>query len=131
MIVLDTHLMIWDALAPNRLSTRAQQEIAQANQSDGMLVSTISLWEVAMLVEKGRLQIATDSHSFINLLIQAKNIRLVAISPQIAVSSVQFSAAVNKDPADRLIAATTVTENASLLTADRNLQAAHEIPTIW
>jgi len=131
MIVLDTHVMLWDALAPERLSVRAKEAIAQANQQDGMLVCDISLWEIAMLVQKGRVQVATDCLAFINLLLQANKIQVRTISPQIAVLSTQLPALINQDPADRLIVATAVIENAPLVTADRNLQNAKQIATIW
>lgn len=131
MIVLDTHVIIWDALAPERLSEPARTAIAQANQSDGLLICDISLWEIAMLLQKGRLQVNTDPLSFINLLLQANKTLVQPITPQIAALAAGFPDDINRDPADRLIAATTLAENGPLLTADRNLQAARGIPTLW
>lgn len=131
MIVLDTHVIIWDALAPERLSEPAQTAITQANQSDGMIICDISLWEIAMLLQKGRLRVDTDPLSFMNLLLQANKTLVQAITPQIATLATQLPTEINKDPADRLIAATTLAENSTLLTADRNLQAAELLPTLW
>ena len=67
MIVVDTHALIWDALAPERLSATAQQALVEANAGNGLLICDISLWEIAMLVEKGRVQVDADCQSFINL----------------------------------------------------------------
>lgn len=131
MILLDTHVIIWDSLAPNRLSVQAEQAIAQANQQDGMLIADISLWEIAMLVQKGRIQIATDCQSFITLLLQANKTRVVPISPAIATQAVQLPALVNKDPADRLLVATALVEQAVLVTADHNLRQISAITTLW
>lgn len=131
MIVLDTHVILWDALAPERLSELARETIVQANENDGLIICDISLWEIAMLLQKGRVQVEVDSQTFINLLLQANKSRVLAISPQIAVLAAQFPAEINKDPADRLIAATALVENATLITADRNLRAAGLIPTLW
>lgn len=131
MIVLDTHVLIWDALAPERLSEPARTAIAQANQSDGLIVCDISVWEIAMLLQKGRLQVQTDPLTFINLVLQANKVRVQAITPFIAILATQFPAQINQDPADRLIAATTLAEHATLVTADRNLQTAGLIPTLW
>ena len=131
MILLDTHVLIWDALAPNRLSTQAQQAIVQANQQDGMLIADISLWEIAMLVQKGRIQVTTNCQSFINLLLQANKIRVIPISSQIATQAVQLPALINKDPADRLIVATALVEKAMLVTADSNLRSIQAITTLW
>ena len=116
MIVLDTHVIIWDALTPERLSERVREAIAQANQDDGIIICDISLWEIAMLLQKGRVRVGVDSIAFINLVLQANNTLVRPISPQIAALAAQFPAEINKDPADRLIAATTLAENATSFT---------------
>ena len=131
MILLDTHVLIWDALAPNRLSARAQQAITQANQQDGMLLADISLWEIAMLIQKGRIQIGTDAQSFLMLLLQANQLRIIPISAAIALQAVQLPVLVNHDPADRLIVATALAERAVLITADHNLQNCGIVPILW
>ncbi|MEA3336604.1 MAG: type II toxin-antitoxin system VapC family toxin [Chloroflexota bacterium] len=131
VILLDTHVIIWDALAPERLSKHAQQAILQANESGGILVCDISLWEIAMLIKKGRVQVDVDCQSFINLVIEANRIVVQQITPQIATLAVELPDVINQDPADRLIAATALAEDSPLLTADRNLLAAAQIPTIW
>lgn len=131
MIVVDTHALIWDALAPERLSATAQQALVEANAGDGLLICDISLWEIAMLVEKGRVQVGVDCQSFINLILQANKTRVQPITPLIAALSAQLPAEINRDPADRLIVATALVENARLLTADRNLRDTDVIATIW
>jgi PIN domain nuclease of toxin-antitoxin system len=131
MVTVDTHVLVWLALAPNQLSSTAQQAVAHATLTDGILLADISLWEVAMLVQKGRIQINTDIESFLPLALQAFAIKVRPITPQIAALAAQFSSSVNQDPADRLIIATAAVENVPLVTADRNLQAANIVPTIW
>ncbi|HFE66662.1 MAG TPA: type II toxin-antitoxin system VapC family toxin [Chloroflexi bacterium] len=131
MIVVDTHIIIWEALAPQKLSVAATQAWAQAAGQGEIFVSDISLWEIAMLMHKERLQVNTDCQSFINLLIQANNLHIQPITPQIAALSVQLTNEINQDPADRLIAATALSQKMPLITADRNLQAAVTIHTIW
>lgn len=131
MIVLDTHVLIWDALAPDRLSPAAREAIDQGNRQDGVIISDISLWEIAMLLERGRVQVAVDSQSFLNLILQANKTIVKAITPQIATLAVRLSPNVNKDPADRLIAATAIVENVPLVTADRNLQTSSQLATVW
>lgn len=131
MIVVDTHALIWDALAPNRLSATAQRALSEANAGDGLLICDISLWEIAMFIQRGRVQVGVDCQSFINLILQANKTRVQPITPLIATLSVQLPAGINKDPADRLIVATALAENAPLLTADRPLRDANVVTTIW
>lgn len=131
MILLDTHVLIWDALTPQRLSARARQAIAQANEEDGMMISDISLWEIAMLVQKGRVQVDIECQVFLNLVLQANKIVVQAITPQIATLAVGLPVYINKDPADRLIYATALAKEIPLVTADRNLRDATMIPTLW
>jgi PIN domain nuclease of toxin-antitoxin system len=131
MIAVDTHILIWDALSLERLSLAAAAAIAAANRSDGILIADISLWEIAMLIQKGRIQVETNSQSFLNLVLQANQLVVSGITPQIAALSTQLPLAINADPADRLIAATAIVEDAPLVTADHNLQKAEEVPTIW
>lgn len=131
MIAVDTHVLIWDALLPARLSQQAIQTIAEANQTDGLVVADISLWEMAMLIQKGRIRVATDTHAFLNLILTANKITVRAITPQIASLSAQLPAVLEADPADRLIVATALAEGAPLVTADRKLRRSDEIETIW
>ena len=84
-----------------------------------------------MLIQKARVQVATDCHSFLNLILQANRIHVRAITPQIAALSTQTLSSINADPADRLIVATALAAGISLVTADRNLRNSDEIVTIW
>jgi len=131
MIVLDTHVIIWDALKPELLSDPARQAIDLANRQDGLIFCDISLWEIAMLIHKGRLQVEVEYPDFINLVLQANRYILRRITPTIAHQSTQLPVTINADPADRLIAATALVENAVLVTADKNLRKATTIPTLW
>lgn len=131
MILLDTCTIIWDAIDPGKLSSRAIKAINRAEQQDALIISDISIWEIAMLVKKGRIEIDTNAANFINLFLQSRHISVVQISPEIAELSTNFGANVSSDPADRLIAATSVICNAQLLTADRNLLDNELIDTLW
>jgi PIN domain nuclease of toxin-antitoxin system len=131
MILLDTHIIIWDALAPARLSASARAAIAQANAEDGLAICDSSLWEIAMLVQKGRVQVDVDCQSFINLVLQANKTVVQPITPTIATLAAGFPAEVARDPADRLIAATALAEGLPLVTADRTLQGVGGLQAIW
>jgi PIN domain nuclease of toxin-antitoxin system len=131
MIVLDTHIIIWDALNPNKISKEAKEAIIQANESDGIILCDISLWEIAMLMKKERIKVNARYKDFISLIIASNRYIIQEITVDIAELSVNLSSSVNKDPADRIIAATSICNNAPLITADANLLNAKEITTIW
>jgi PIN domain nuclease of toxin-antitoxin system len=131
MITVDTHVIIWDALKPEMLSLKAKKALKTANQTDGILFCEISLWEIAMLVRKKRIEIDMTYLEFIRLIKASNNYIFKGITPEIADLSTRWSNEISLDPADRIIAATAVTANAALVTADRNLRKSNEIETIW
>ncbi len=131
MIVADTHIIIWNALKPEKLSEKAKDAIFRANQRNGIIFCEISLWEIAMLMKKQRIQVNSSYKEFIRLLFEANNYILQGITPEIAEVSIQFDSNVGNDPADRIIAATSLVKNTPLLTADKNLRKAKAITTIW
>lgn len=131
MIILDTHVIIWDALSPEKISEKAKESISHANQGDGIFLCDICLWEIAMLMKKKRINVETSYQSFIRLILDSNKYIIHGITAEVAELSVNFPKTINKDPADRIIAATSIHNNAPLLTADENLIKAPEITTIW
>ena len=131
MIVLDTHTIVWDALASSKLSRAAKAEIEDADQKGTLIICDISFWEIAMLVKKERLQVDETPANLIKTILDARNYSVRGISPEIAELSVNLKNEINNDPADRLIVATSILENCPLVTADKNLRKAQSVQTIW
>ena len=131
MIVVDTHIIIWNALKPEMLSEKAEKAISAANNSDGIIFCEISLWEIAMLMHKGRLSIDVEYLEFIKLILESNEYVFLGITPEIAKLSTDLFSDNNKDPADRIIAATSIIENAKLITADKKLRQSKKVATIW
>lgn len=131
MITLDTHVIVWTAINQNKISIKGLSEIERAQSIGKLLIADISLWEIAMLIKRNRLQIETSFTEFIRLLMEAYPFRIVPISPEIADLSVSLGENINLDPADRLICATSIIEGAPLLTADNNLRNSTLVHTIW
>ncbi len=128
MVVLDTHVLIYDALEPKRLSARARR--ALEGEHGPLAASDISLWEIAMLIAKGRVDPATDAAQFIQDVIDARGLRVLPITAQIAALA-QSDAFRHGDPADRIIGATALAQRAALVTADRWLARARDLQVIW
>lgn len=130
MILLDTCALIFDALTPERLSTSARDTMEQG-ESDGTLAcADISLWEIAMLMSKGRLYPDTDSATFCRLALDARGVRVLPITPEIAMESTRIDLP-QGDPADRLIAATAAANGAALVTSDERLRKSRAVTTLW
>jgi PIN domain nuclease of toxin-antitoxin system len=129
MILLDTCAIIWDALDTSRLSPEAKNAIDR-NERD-LIICDISIWEIAMLIKRKRLVVDATASGFINLLLESRNYLVQEITPEIAELSVNFGSEINSDPADLLIAATSIIRNAPIVTADQNLLDATTVKTVW
>jgi PIN domain nuclease of toxin-antitoxin system len=130
LILLDTHVLIFDALAPQRLSKRATRAIRQGAEERSLAISDISLWEISMLIAKARFDPGTTPESFLEDLIGARGLVVLAITPAIAVlaNSDRFPHA---DPADRIIGSTALVHGNRLVTADARLQGIKGLTTVW
>src|SRR4029077_18844374 len=102
-----------------------------AERSDGVAISSISLWELALLIDKGRIQVAGTPERFLARLTERPSLAVLEITPQIAALTVQFPPAFPGDPADRIIAATARAHGLPLVTKDVDLQDSRLLRTIW
>jgi PIN domain nuclease of toxin-antitoxin system len=117
MILLDTHIWIWWVSQHSRLTTKIRQEI-QAHQTNGLGNSIISCWEVAKLVELGRLQLNQPVSQWLTQALAHPGVHLLDLTVQIVVESTQLPGTFHRDPADQIIVATARIYNLSLLTVD-------------
>ena len=120
--VLDTHVWIWLVNGgPERLIEGALNGIRRASANSALAISAISVWEVAMLESKGRLQLQMDSLEWVAEATRRAGLRVLPLSPEIAVASTRLPGDLHGDPSDRIIAATARHESAILVTRDRAL----------
>ena len=132
MIVLDTHVLIWWVSgATDQLSPAAQQAITQEIQDGKIVVSSISAWELAMLVAKDRLALSMDVADWLACVDQIETLSFVPVDNIIAVKSTELPGEFHKDPADRIIVATARKVAAPLVTADEKILAYPHVRTIW
>jgi PIN domain nuclease of toxin-antitoxin system len=128
VVVIDTHILVHDALEPGRLSARARRALDSA---EGRLAaSDISLWEIAMLIARNRIQPGADAATFIEKILESRAVRVLPITPAIAVLA-QSDDFEHADPADRIIAATAIVHGAQLVTADAQLKRVPGLRVLW
>ena len=132
MIVLDTHAWVWWVADPDRLPERARVAIQESIAAGVPAhVSTISTWEVAMLVARGRLELTMDPVEWIARAEAAPEIAFVPVDNRIALGAVRLEGFAHRDPADRLIVATALDLGATLVTADQRLRSYEAVTTLW
>jgi len=131
VILLDTHAILWLVLKPDRLSRPATRAVVRAERSDGVAISSITLWEIAQLVDAGRVQIHGSTESFLESLCRRPGIRVLEITPEIAALAFRFPAGFTSDPADRLIGATSRAHGLRLVTRDASMRDAPPLDTVW
>lgn len=133
MIVLDTHAVLWWGNQDARLSPVAAAAIRKEREKDSgrILISAISAWEIAMLVQAHRLDLATDVTAWLETLAEVRQVKFCPVTNEVAVHAVTLPGDFHKDPADRMIVATARLASATLLTADAKIQGYRHVRTAW
>ena len=123
MILLDTHYFLWLMEGDEKVTKNPSllKEISKSISKREILVSEISLWEIAMLVSKGRIQIAEPLESWLEKSINAPGIRAINLTPRIIAESVNLPGEFHSDPSDRLIVASARVYTATLVTLDQQI----------
>ncbi len=129
MILLDTHIVVWLAFEPDKLSKHAREAIRAAHRQGGLAIAGITLLELAWLAEKGRIETVLSTESFVRLC--ASKMTVLPITPEIAARAVSLPDSYPKDPQDRLIGATALVEGVELVTHDKSIKKSGLVPVIW
>jgi len=117
VILIDTHVWIWLHSEPEKLSAEALQSL---ETSSGIAISTISIYETMVAVEKGRVTSHLEPETVVRRWLSSWEITRIPVSEEIVIQS-RTQKFDHADPFDRLIASTALNENLPLMTADRNL----------
>ena len=132
MIVLDTHALVWWVNGSESLSANARQAIDDTLASDSeVLISSISAWEIAMLINKGRLVLSMDVASWLDEVSQIDGVRFVPVDNEISIKSTLLPGEFHKDLVDRMIVATARKFSIPVVTADEKLIQYAHVKTIW
>ena len=130
MILVDTHIVLWLAFEPERISKKVQAVIDEARGNGaGVAISAMTLVEIATLFGNRRFQLAISIESF--LLELERRFVVLPINGRVCARMLSLPAGYPKDPADRVIGATALVEGMGLVTADREIRRAKVVRTIW
>ncbi len=131
VIVLDTHALIWWVNDPGQLSKTAQAVIEEARKDKVLYVSCISSWEIALLVQRNRLQLALDVRDWLARCEALPFVTFLPVTTAIAVESTRLPDFPHADPADRIIVATALSLGAKLITKDEKIHQYRNLQSIW
>lgn len=129
-LVLDTHAWVWWASKPEKLSRKQRSAIDRARRRGGeaLLLSVISGWEVALLVQGGRLRLPVPLEAWLEQAMAIPGLDVVPLSVPIIASAARLT--VLRDPADMLIVATAQHHGAPLVTSDGRLEESGTVQVI-
>ena len=130
MILLDTHVVIWLLTAPAQLSRKAHDTILQARIADEKIAySPVTLYEIAYAARRNRLPLSSSTREFVAA-IQAK-LEMVPLTAEIVVCAAELPDPFHGDPIDRIIAATAIVANCTLITHDDRIRRANSCKVLW
>ena len=130
MLLLDTHTWIWSQSATALLSDNVKKQIKKT-KTDQRSIASISLWEFAMMVSKGRINLKIDPKSWLDHSIKNSGLQVIDLSPEIAMDACNLPGEFHKDPADRIIVATARNHNMTLLTKDTKILEYPHVNSLW
>ena len=127
LIVLDSHIWFWWINLEN--SRFPDFLIPWIENADQVGVSSVSCFELALAVQKGRLSLPVSPGEWFEYALAKSGIRLLSLSPQIAMRAVELHP-VHRDPFDRIIIATALEWNARLASLDGKFKNYPELSEI-
>jgi PIN domain nuclease of toxin-antitoxin system len=121
-LLLDTHVWLWlfegvaAELAPSLVRT-----LEAAGRDRRLLVSVLSVWEIAMLEARRRVRLSMDCRAWVRRALQAPGLRLHGLTPAVAIESTRLPGTIHGDPIDRLLVATARLTGATIVTRDSRI----------
>ena len=120
-LILDTHFFIWLMEGRSELTADELKIIKQYSKKNPLLISAISIWEIAILQKKQRITLKQPTTIWVEKALESPLIVLASLTPAILCESVDLPDDFHKDPADRMIVATARIMQAKLLTRDKKI----------
>lgn len=131
MIILDSRAWLWWVHDPSRLSRHAKSAIEKAERTDGIRVSVISVWEIAVKTELGKLELPLEINEWFRHASSYPSLVVEPLSAADAIASTKLPGDFHKDPVDRIIIALSRRYGVALVTSDKLIRAYPYVRTIW
>ena len=129
-VLLDTHVLLFWLGGDPRLTRAQARAIENASADEPLLVSDVSLWEIATLVSLGRIRLRRPLHDWLEAAVAAPLVRRVSISPAVAADVAGLPDTFHRDPADRIIVATARAAGAAVATGNSRIIDSGLVETI-
>jgi len=129
VVVLDTHVLLWWAVDPDKLSSGAAASLA-AMERHGGFASSISIWELGVKIQRGKLEIGISIDEFARRIRKSGIIELLAVNTATWLRSLELDWE-HRDPADRVIVATALLQDVPLITADSEIRRFRGVSCVW
>jgi len=125
--LLDTHILLWSALEPEKLSRKTLDIIE--NQEKSLVISTASVWEIVTKVSIGKLNIPMDIEAFIRTTLSRLNARIIDITldDTLGIGSLPLH---HKDPFDRILISQSRNREIPIITKDAQISR-YDVEIIW
>ena len=126
-LLLDTHVWLWSLSAPDRLGRKVRKRLEQG--TSGIWLSPISVWELLLLAERGRVRLDASPRAWVAEALERAPLEEAVLNHEVVLRSRDVSLP-HQDPADRLLVATALTYELTLVTADEALIGAKPCPIL-
>ena len=122
MLLLDTHICIWSAEGNERqLGSRTRRLLGRAQSDDAVRISPVTIFEVTALYTLGRLRLTRTPEQWTREYLGQPGVRVVVLSPAIAIDAGAIRRTALADPLDRLLVATARQNAATFVTCDERI----------
>ena len=129
--LLDGYTRMGGIQLPEKLSDAVKDALMGLGIDDALLMSAISVWEVAKRVEKGRIKLSLGIDVWIVKALDTPQLRLTPLSPEISIESTRLPLPFHNDPADQIIVASARQLDATVLTVDRLIRSYSHVRSLW